>query len=420
LDKYAKPGKMDQQQAQLGGLGLNRHTADPGVHAEVMARRKAALGEQTLWTRKSAAPLTLHLARASVLENASLCLHPIYGFPYLPGTGLKGLARAWAETVWADSQPDAIEAWRRIHEVFGVGDETDTDKRVPEGFVRKKDPDENDLDFAGNVIFHDAWPTRPPQLQIDFATPHHKSYYERKEPPGDWDSPEPAAFLSIPAGTEFQFAITASNRCSDPSLVEHARKWLNDALTIFGAGAKTNAGYGTFAAAGQPAVALPEKHFATSTHTLILTTPAFFAGDQSDPRSCNLRGGTLRGLLRWWWRTMHAGYLDARELHALEKTIWGGIAAESDEGTGSAVSIRIDTQPETRPARFDREELQRRFKLKWPDRGQRITPGLTFLSYGMAEKEPKRYYLPAGATWGLLIRARSAGGLSARKSIAKR
>ena len=49
-------------------------------------------------------PLTLHLARASALENAGLCLHPLYGFAYLPGTGLKGLARAYAETVWLPTQ----------------------------------------------------------------------------------------------------------------------------------------------------------------------------------------------------------------------------------------------------------------------------------------------------------------------------
>ena len=35
-------------------------------------------------------PLTLHLARASGLENAGIHLHPIYGFASLPSSGLKG------------------------------------------------------------------------------------------------------------------------------------------------------------------------------------------------------------------------------------------------------------------------------------------------------------------------------------------
>ena len=86
LDKYVTAGTMDQQQAQLRKLRLNEDTADPDVHAEVLARRKSALGAGAVWTRITSDSLALHLARASILENASICLHPIYGFPYLPGT----------------------------------------------------------------------------------------------------------------------------------------------------------------------------------------------------------------------------------------------------------------------------------------------------------------------------------------------
>jgi CRISPR-associated protein Cmr6 len=431
LDKYARPGEMEQQQAELRELGLNQDAADPRVHKEVFDRRKTALGTATVWMRRTSEPLALHLARASVLENAGICLHPVYGFPYLPGTGLKGLARAWAETIWADSQPDAQKAWDRIHAVFGVGDETDNivDSRgnvkqkpwKPSGVVRKKKSDQADADFvdsAGLVVFHDAWPTSPPRLQIDFATPHHKPYYERSDLPGDWDAPEPAAFLSIPPETEFQFAISGTSRCSDPTFIKDACKWLDDALTILGAGAKTNAGYGTFKLVSSAPHALPAKRFVTSTHQITLTTPAFFAGDQSDPRSCRLRGGTLRGLLRWWWRTMHAGYLEFGELLALEKGIWGGIAAESDQGTGSAVSIRVQLTSGTAPQSFDRNGLRHQFKLPWPQPGQRITPGLTFLSYGMDKKdkkEPSRFYLPSGATWELFIKARAAGNFTAEE-----
>jgi CRISPR-associated protein Cmr6 len=39
--------------------------------------------------------MAIHLSRASALENAATCLHPIYGFAYLPGSGLKGLARTY-------------------------------------------------------------------------------------------------------------------------------------------------------------------------------------------------------------------------------------------------------------------------------------------------------------------------------------
>ncbi|HOM16627.1 MAG TPA: hypothetical protein PLQ00_04820, partial [Thermoguttaceae bacterium] len=62
---------------------------------------------------KTVGPLTLHLARASALENAGICLHSIYGFVYMPGTGLKGMARSFAETIWLPVQTDPSgQDWR--------------------------------------------------------------------------------------------------------------------------------------------------------------------------------------------------------------------------------------------------------------------------------------------------------------------
>src|SRR5207248_7881050 len=60
----------------------------------------AAGARDSHWDMVTAGPLTLHLSRASALENAGLCLHRVYGFAYLPGTGLKGTARAYAAQVW--------------------------------------------------------------------------------------------------------------------------------------------------------------------------------------------------------------------------------------------------------------------------------------------------------------------------------
>lgn len=411
LDKYARAGKMDQQQQELRDLKLNESPADAQVLRAALLRRNGVLPEGFTWQRTTSDSLTLHLSRASVLENTSLCLHPVYGFPYLPGTGLKGLARAWAETVWSQSQPDRHAAWDRIHAVFGAGDKTDEDKPwMPTGFGK---PEE---DRAGGVVFHDAWPIEPPKLQLDFLTPHHKGYYECAAAPGDWEDPEPASFLSIPSGTEFTFAIAPAAHCTDRTLVEDARRWLDDALTVFGAGAKTNAGYGVFRPVSGEFPVLSER-FVTSTHKLTLITPAFFAGDQEDPRSCRLRGGTLRGLLRWWWRTMHAGFLSPTQLLQLEREIWGGTAG-NEEGQASVVQIRIEQTAGADPRLFDRDELKTALKLEWPKNGEKKTPGLTFLSYGMNEKNNrKRYYLPAGATWNVTLTARVSARLSAEEAV---
>src|SRR5262249_35456855 len=86
-------------------------SAQPPAHLDwpqLMARRDyylnaAGAGRSPCVT---SGPLTLHLARASALESAGICLHPVYGFPYLPGSGLKGLARAYAVTVAQASEAD--------------------------------------------------------------------------------------------------------------------------------------------------------------------------------------------------------------------------------------------------------------------------------------------------------------------------
>src|SRR5262249_3738575 len=152
------------------------------------------------WSRVTSGALTLHLARASALENAGLCLHPLYGFAYLPGTGLKGLARAYAETVWIASLPieKQAEGWKQVESVFGWALGSDL---IPPGQSKPWKPREGcpehgteDAANAGTIVFHDAWPTSWPPLHVDIVNNHHPTYYQGDGPPGDWDSPNPVYF----------------------------------------------------------------------------------------------------------------------------------------------------------------------------------------------------------------------------------
>lgn len=62
----------------------------PGLDYTKLAERWQAVvaaKEGISFRAETVGPFTLHLARASALENAGICLHPIYGFVYLPGTG---------------------------------------------------------------------------------------------------------------------------------------------------------------------------------------------------------------------------------------------------------------------------------------------------------------------------------------------
>ena len=200
--------------------------------SDLLARRKAflaALAAQVC-PCETAGPFTLHLARASALENAGVCLHPIYGFPFLPGSGIKGLARAFA-TLHAGNDP-------LIPAVFG---------NVPGAKSKEQ--------CAGGIIFHDSWPAKWTGLVDDILNCHHKEYYQAADgpgvpPPGDWDEPNMVSFLSIPSGVTFDFPLSKRRFDVPDEVLLAARQWLLGGLTILGAGAKTASGYGHFKPVG--------------------------------------------------------------------------------------------------------------------------------------------------------------------------
>jgi CRISPR-associated protein Cmr6 len=147
--------------------------------------------------------------------------HPTLGVPYLSGSAVKGLLKAWmAQWSGLDEKPE----W------FGVQDK------------------------IGDLIFFDALPTEPVELTLDVMTPHMDKWYKqggeiksvKNEPekvPADWHNPEPVPFLAVKKGS-FLFAL--ASRTKDEKNVKEAFGELEKALEILGAGAKTAAGYGRF------------------------------------------------------------------------------------------------------------------------------------------------------------------------------
>jgi len=190
-------------------------------------------------------------------------------------------------------------------------------------------------------------------------------------------------------------------------LLALAWEWLEGALVHLGAGAKTNAGYGGFRPArGEPSRVAGPAPLACEL-TLELMTPAFLAGAHQQREDCELRPATLRGLLRWWWRTMHAGFVDVATLRQLEATVWG------DTKAGGAVRITVWPLAVTAPQLFDKDKAVREHRLPHrPD--NRTTPGLWYLSYGMDVERRvngertryQRHFVPPGAKWRLRVAAR--------------
>ena len=332
LDKLSSAGEMKDQYPALDKV--TECARDDGLLQVLVARRREmldAMGARRL-NMVTRGPMTLHLSRSGSLENAGIALHPVCGFVHLPGSGIKGLVRAWAETVWAPAQPDAEGAWRRIEQVFGwsVGSERNKQDWRPNEVVTPEGSS------AGGIVFHDAWPLAWPQVELDIVNNHHPKYYAGKDAPGDWEDPNPVYFLAVGRGVEFEFALSA-RRSTDDGLLELALEWLVAALQFEGVGAKTAAGYGRFRAAGTKSEFPPPERLASIRFDLRLAAPAFLAGaKQFRKEDCDLRPATLRGLLRWWWRTLHAAHVDRDTLRRLETAVWG------DAQAGSPVRLAVD------------------------------------------------------------------------------
>ena len=366
LDKLSWAGDQKEQSPAIDGVC--RCARDHALLASLFDRRGAMLdaaGALRFYGRTKGA-LTLHLSRANALENAGLALHPVYGFAWLPGTGLKGMTRAWVETVWQSGESDQRAAKARIEQAFGT------------------------LDKAGRIIFHDAWPIQWPQLKRDILNSHHSDYYRKGRPPGDWENPNPVYFLTVAEDTEFEFALSDRNS-TDDGLLEHVAGWMCAALEDAGVGAKTAAGYGRIVPSASASVERSKATLPSSydrqTHRLTLASPAFLAGAEQEQFDCDLRPASLRGLLRWWWRTMHAEHLKPRDLAKLEALIWG------DTQRGSAVSLSLRAESTVRKVST----------FSKPKDGE-TDQGLYYVSYGMYE--PNRWYRHSGESWNITLIAR--------------
>ncbi|GIW95030.1 MAG: hypothetical protein KatS3mg110_3071 [Pirellulaceae bacterium] len=398
------------------------------------------------FTARTEGPMTLHLARASALENAGICLHALYGFPVLPGSGLKGLARAYAETVWFPGQYEknddgsprnngevqkAQEAWGSIERIFGWSPNSDQGKTWKPAGIQSPEGAS-----SGTVVFYDAWPTRWTPLIEDILNNHHPKYYQENtdaNPPGDFENPVPVYFLAVDRGAEFLFAAGPRTTKSTEEDIRLALSWLIGGLTRLGAGAKTASGYGRFCLSNtvdESALRQAEQtwtqaislgHRAQKECSLELVTPAFLAGPRQEQSDCRLREATLRGLLRWWWRTMHAGFLPIDKLHELEGVLWG------HSSLGGAIDIALVPDPHSAtdplPAPFKKmvgnkllvdEDFVREFELQ---RKHKTMLPLNYAAYGMDEivssrtdpdkkERRQRWCLWPEAKWTITLTAR--------------
>ncbi len=175
------------------------------------------------------------MGNAHPVENG-FSWHPTLGTPWIPGSTVKGLVRAWAER---ELIPAGTCDRALVYQLFGS---------------ESKSPDECGQDNrAGALVFFDAIPTAKVELITDIMTPHSGKWYEKGGSdqamqadvlPGDWHSPVPVPFL-VCKKASFLFGLAPREGCGVTSeQLGQAMLWLEDALMFWGIGAKTATGYG--------------------------------------------------------------------------------------------------------------------------------------------------------------------------------
>ncbi|MGE3726925.1 MAG: type III-B CRISPR module RAMP protein Cmr6 [Candidatus Sericytochromatia bacterium] len=326
-----------------------------------------------LFNLQTQAPLMVEASH--ILGHTGLEFHPLYGFPYLPASRLKGLIREYAETHWLPAQSDQNQAKQQIAELLGGAALQGGD--------------------SGSVIIHDAWPEQWPSVQTDLQACHHRPYYQRREAAGDWQTPDPRYFLSLRSGARFGFALTQRRPGQEEgqALVEN---WLVSALSLLGYGSGRQSGHGLMKSPHTAPTAVSPHTFSA---TLSLNTPGFYRGAGTRSEDCQLRASSLRGLLRWWWRTLHSGFLPQRSLVLLENALWG------NRGKKGAIRIQIQPQGSLQARRFQEYELTQ--QMPAPEH-PKTKPGLSYLTYGTGDNQERAYYLAAGTRWQISLTCDSA------------
>ncbi len=228
-NSFFNPKQLHNATAALAGTApFTQSAPKPIAHSRNWL---AALptDRSTTFKLRTTSRLMVGLANG-VLENAGCTLHPLFGFPVIPGSALKGIARDAAAVLGKQAE---------IQSLFGGTPGNDANMR------------------QGDVSFVDAYALLTPNqadLELDIVTPHFQKYYGGTGNPNalDEEPPIPSVFPAVCVGVTFEFALivhpTRLNNQQAKQALEVTKECLVYGLTHFGIGAKTASGYGRFGA----------------------------------------------------------------------------------------------------------------------------------------------------------------------------
>lgn len=238
--------------------------------------------------------LVLGIGGESVYET-SLTLHHLYGIPYIPASGIKGVLRSWVISqvfAQADQVPElekkhplvnaearAILTSTLFCTIFGCPEKVKPVKFDGSGNPVKKNKEYEEgqeqksalgFESQGGIIFFDGLPTVPPVVKTDVMNVHYPDWYKELgyKAPTDTQRTNPIYFLTISnenslafqthiaarsnnskikdIGKDYGLFIKDTTLTGDASLLDLVAVWLSRALSEHGLGAKTAIGYGQF------------------------------------------------------------------------------------------------------------------------------------------------------------------------------
>lgn len=193
-----------------------------------------------------------------------------YGFPTLPGSCLKGIARSMARLYLWEKMESPEMKLSDLDLVLGLPEIRSNDnheKIFSEEWLKlcprsSDDATKFSIDFrtifgtnekAGKAIFLQGIPdsSELPKLELDIMNPHFPKYYSESKAPTDSQNPIPIFFITVTSSTKFHFAVGWRSEselvtAEELRLRKLAETWLRDGLMFLGAGSKTSAGYGVF------------------------------------------------------------------------------------------------------------------------------------------------------------------------------
>jgi len=402
-----------------------------------------------------------------------------------------------------EQRAKALAAWFKIEKVFGwsenpLHEKSDWLSPCIASLVKKS---RKGFSSIGAIVFGDGIPDPEvnafPKLQAEVLNNHHQAYYNGRDakhecPPGDWEDPLLINFLAISGGSRFLIPIRSrdASRISTETqedvrtLLNLANAWLEGGLYVLGFGARTGVDYGqmklversgtqsskeqlptrtvstveqlTEAHPAEPSTATNETRTSFDaiqskkvgrriqlSFQIELTTPAFLAGVDQKAGDCDLVAKSFKHGVRWWWRTMHSGFLTPRELLEEEGKIFGSTV----DGNRMSVRVRrMSGEQLSKPIRFNfrnqteewKKDRSGRDVLRKPywnqiaanqipvigipvEQKPKTVQGLFYQAYGMdqtpfeldqnkkpvegglAYKDDQRYYLDTGNRWQVLI-----------------